>query len=50
VDDEFEMLAIEGKGRNPKYAWEIVGIYRAPNEDIRVIENVGSPKQLGIFH
>jgi hypothetical protein len=22
-----------------QYAWEIVGIYRAPNEDTRVIEN-----------
>jgi hypothetical protein len=34
VDDEFKMLAVVVKGRDPKYAWEIVGIYRIPNEDI----------------
>jgi hypothetical protein len=32
------MIAAELKGRDPKNAWEIVGIYRAPNEDIRVLE------------
>ena len=40
VDDEFEILAVTVKGRDPKYAWEVVGIYRAPNEDIRVIEKL----------
>ena len=40
VDDEFEILAVEVKGSDPKCTWEIVGIYRTPNEDIRVIEKV----------
>jgi hypothetical protein len=38
MDDEFEMIAIVVKGRDPKFTWEFVGIYRAPNEDLRVIE------------
>jgi hypothetical protein len=28
------------KGRDPKIKWEIVGIYRAPNEDMRVLERL----------
>jgi hypothetical protein len=39
TDDDFEMIAVEENGRDPKFTWEIVGIYRAPNEDRRVIEN-----------
>jgi RecB family endonuclease NucS len=27
VDEKFEMLAVEVKGRDSKYAWEMVGIY-----------------------
>jgi hypothetical protein len=42
VDDEFEILAVEVKGSDPKYAWEIVAIYRVPNEDTRVIEKVAA--------
>jgi hypothetical protein len=42
VDDEFEILAVTIKGSDPKYGWEIVGIYRAPNEDIRVIEKLAA--------
>jgi hypothetical protein len=38
VDEEFEMKAVEIKGRDFKFTWRIVGMYRAPNEDIRVIE------------
>jgi hypothetical protein len=38
TDDDFEMIAVEVNGRDPKFTWEIAGIYRAPNEDIRVIE------------
>jgi len=34
----FEMIAVDVKGTNPKFAWEVVGDYRAPNEDMRVIE------------
>lgn len=32
------MTGIEVKGRDPECTGEIVGICRAPNEDIRVIE------------
>ena len=42
TDEDFEMVAVEVKGRNPKLTWEIVGIYRAPNEDMRVIERLAA--------
>ena len=42
VDDEFEIIAEEIKGSDPKCMWEIVGIYRAPNEDTRVIEKLAA--------
>jgi hypothetical protein len=32
------MIAVEVKGIDRKYAWEIIGIYRAPNEDTLAIE------------
>ena len=32
------MVALEVKGRNTKFTWELVGIYRAPKADMRVIE------------
>jgi hypothetical protein len=34
VDQDFEMIAIEVKGRDPTVTWEITGIYRALNEEI----------------
>jgi hypothetical protein len=34
VDDDFEIIAVEVKGSGSKDTWEIIGIYRAPNEDI----------------
>ena len=40
TDEDFEMIAVEVKGRDPKFTWEIVGIYRAPNEDMRVVERL----------
>ena len=40
TDEYFEVIAVEVKGRDPKFTWEIVGIYRAPNEDMRVIERL----------
>ena len=40
VDDDFEMIAVEVKGMDLKYVWEIIGIYRGPNEDILVIERL----------
>jgi hypothetical protein len=36
------MIAIEVRGRDPKSAWEIVGIYRAPNDDMRVMERLAA--------
>ncbi|PNF31656.1 hypothetical protein B7P43_G17059 [Cryptotermes secundus] len=36
------MIAVEVKGRDPKCVWEIVGIYRAPNEDIRSVERLAA--------
>jgi hypothetical protein len=42
VDDEFEIIVVEVKGNEPKCMWEIVGIYRAPNEDIQVIEKLAA--------
>jgi uncharacterized Zn-finger protein len=42
VDDDFEITAVEVKGNDPKCTWEITGIYRAPNEDIRVIERLAA--------
>ena len=39
VDDDFEILAIEVKSSDPSYTWEIIGTYRAPNEDVRIIES-----------
>ena len=42
VDDDFEITAVEVKGTDPKYTWEIVWIYRAPNEDRRVIERLAT--------
>ena len=38
MDDDFEIIAIEIRGMNPKSTWKVVGIYSAPNEDMRVIE------------
>jgi len=33
---------VEIKGSDPKCTWEIVGIYRAPNEDTRIIEKLAA--------
>ena len=38
ADQDFEMIAIEVKGRDPKFTWEIIGIYRAANDDMQVME------------
>jgi hypothetical protein len=38
TDEDLEMIAVEVKGRDPKFTWEILGIYRVPNEDMRDIE------------
>ena len=36
------MVAVEVKGRNPKFTWEVVEIYRAPKEDMPVIERLAA--------
>jgi len=41
-DEDFEMIAVEVKGRDPKFTWQIVGIYGAPNENMRVIERLAA--------
>src|SRR5215475_2539185 len=40
VDDDFEIIAVEVKGSDSKDTWEVIGIYRAPNEGVRVIERL----------
>jgi hypothetical protein len=42
TDEGFELTAVEVKGGNQKFAWEVVGVYRAPNEDMRVIERAAA--------
>ena len=36
------MIAVEVKGMDPKYTWEIIGVYRAPNEDMLAIERLAA--------
>jgi hypothetical protein len=40
TDEDFQIIAVEVKGRDPKFTWEFVGIYKAPNENMRVIERL----------
>ena len=42
TDEIFEMIAVDVKDKNPKFAWEVVGVYRAPNEDMRVVERLAA--------
>ena len=42
TDEVFEVIAVEVKGGNPKFSWEVVGIYRAPNEGTGVIERLAA--------
>jgi len=42
TDDDSEMIAVAVKGRDTKFACEIVWIYRAPNKDMRVIERLAA--------
>ena len=42
TDEDFEMLAVEVKGRNTKFTWEVVGMYRAPKEDMRAVERLAA--------
>jgi len=38
VDEGLEIIAVAVKGMDPKHTWAIIGIYRAPYEDTRLIE------------
>jgi hypothetical protein len=40
VEKVYELIAVDVKGRDPKIPWEIVGIYTAPNEDMRLLEKL----------
>jgi hypothetical protein len=42
VDEDFEMTAVGVKGIDPKRTWEIIGIYRAPIEDLSAIEKLAA--------
>ena len=35
TDEDFELIAVEIKSRDHKFIWEIIGLYRTPNEDTR---------------
>jgi len=36
------MIAVEVKGRKSKFAWEVVGVYGAPNDVMRDIEKLAA--------
>ena len=36
------MIAVEAKGMDPKYTWEIVCIYRAASEDMLAFERLAA--------
>jgi hypothetical protein len=36
------MIAVEVNGMDPRYMWEIIGIYRAPNEDMLAVERLAA--------
>jgi hypothetical protein len=38
MDEDFEVIRVEVTGRDPKFTWEILGIYRARKEGMRVTE------------
>ena len=40
VHEVYETITVDVKGRDLKNTWEIVGIYRSPNEDMRVLEKL----------
>jgi len=41
-NDDFGTIAVEVKGMDPKYTWEIIGLYRAQNEDVLTIERLAA--------
>jgi hypothetical protein len=43
VDEDFEMVAVEVKRMDLKYTGELLGIYKAPREDMRVVARLAAP-------
>jgi hypothetical protein len=42
VDEDFEVITVKVKGRDPIFTWDFVGIYRAPNGDMQVTERLAA--------
>jgi hypothetical protein len=42
ADEGFEMIAIQVKGRDPNFTWEILGIYRTPDDDMRIMKKLAA--------
>jgi hypothetical protein len=40
VDEDVEMITVKVKGMDPNYSFEIIGINRAPNEDMLAMERL----------
>jgi hypothetical protein len=40
VDEVYEMISVEIKGMDPNSTWEILGIYRVPNDDMQLLEKL----------
>jgi len=40
IDEVYEMITVEVKGRDPTITLEIVGTYRAPNGDMQLFEKL----------
>ena len=40
ADDDFEIVAVEIISRSHRHNWEILGVYRAPNDDSKVLERL----------
>jgi len=36
------MISVEVKGMDPKYTWEIIGIFRAANEEVLEFERLAA--------
>ena len=39
TDEDFEIIAVEVNSRNHNYTWKILGLYRARNDDMRILES-----------
>lgn len=46
-DAECEMLAVEVQGRNVRDTWEIIGMYRAPGENTKILQKLVERTRVG---